>query len=322
MVSAWQRTMRARFAAYAIGADGQPLKADAYFGNDDARVQAEYQRRTNRTPDGIVSDNDLHKLGVMPTILSVHGTGQPDPFGVGYPADIARRCLDLFWWQPVGNWPAKAIPMNESADAGERELVRLISDRTIVPGPFAIVDYSQGSIIGGRVRDRLRNGDLKARYKDFIGSASFGNPKRPRGHYAGNVDPGGEGLDPDPEDYASEPFCLNLAAPGDIYTTCPGGPVGEMMRAIFNAVFSKFIGKDTLAEQLWELAKNPWSEVGAMWRAIWIGGMFIAQNPPTAPHVTYHERECPGTGQTYYEHAVTHMRGIGARHLANLHAAA
>jgi hypothetical protein len=316
MVAAWQATMLARFKSYALAADGGPLKVDAYYGNDDQAVQREYERRTNQAQDGKVDDIDLHGLGLLPTLLSIHGTGQPDPFGIGYPADIARRCLDLYWWQPVGNYPARAVPMDESADDGEREAVRLISDPVIVPGPVAFVDYSQGAICGGRVRNRMRAGKLRGQ---LIGAASFGNPMRPAGSYAGNVDPGGHGIDPTLET-ASEPFCLNLAAKGDLYTTCPDGNVGEMERAIFNAVFRRWTGKDSVPEQLWEMVTNPIPEVAAAGKALWNGGLFVVRG--TGPHVRYHLDECPGTGITYYEYAVKHLRDTAITRLEHIAAAA
>ena len=302
MISAWTQTMKNRFRSYATGTNGLPIKVDGYFGYDEEKVQKEYQRRTGQVPNGEVSDQDLHKLGLLPTLLSIHGTGQPDPFGIGYPADIARRLLDRYWWQPVGNYPATAVPMNHSADAGEAECVRLISDPNIVPGPTAFVDYSQGSICGGRARNRMRAGTLRG---ELIASASFGNPMRPSGSYAGNVDPGGHGIDPTLET-ASGPQFLNLAAKGDLYTTCPDGDVGEMERAIFNMVFSRFTGKDSITEQLWELFTNPTREAFAAAIAIWNGGLFLVRG--TGPHVRYHLDECPGTGVTYYEHAINHLR--------------
>lgn len=315
MVSAWTQVMLRRFRSYALGVDGQPLRNDGYFGYDEQKVQREYQARTGQAQTGEVSDRDLHQLGLLPTLISVHGTGQADPFGIGYPADIARRMLDLYWWQPCGNYPAQAVPMNGSADAGEREVARFMSDRAITPGPVAFVDYSQGSICAGRVRNRMRNGDLKHRYTDLMGAASFGNPMRPGSSYAGVVNPGGEGIDPTLET-ATEPGVINLAAKGDLYTTCPDNGVGEMERAVFNLVFSRFLGKDSIIEQLWELFTNPVIELANAAVAAWNGGLFFARG--TGPHVSYHLNECPGTGMTYYEYAVKHLRDLATARLQRI----
>jgi hypothetical protein len=201
--------------------------------------------------------------------------------------------------------------MNHSADAGEAELAFQL--QRLRPGqPWACVDYSQGSIVGGRVRNRARSGDLKAWYPGYVGNASFGNPMRPSGSYAGNLDPGGHGIDPTLETVV-EPGTCNLAAPGDLYTTCPDGQVGESERSIFNAVFERFTGKDSLFEEFLELLLNPVREVPAIFQAILNGGLFVVRG--TSPHTSYHLNECPGTGQTYYEYAITHLRGLAEARL-------
>jgi hypothetical protein len=308
MVAAWQSTMLRRYPTYTKGLDGLPLKRDRYFGADEQAIQREYQKRTGQPQTGEVSDGDLHYLGLLPTLLSIHGTGQPDPFGIGYPADIARRCLDLYWWQPVGNYEAAAVPMNHSADHGEAEAARLVTDPVITPGPVAFADYSQGSICGGRVRNRMRAGKLRG---ELMAAVSFGNPMRPAGSYAGNRDPGGHGIDPT-EETASEPFCLNLAAKGDLYTTCPDGKVGEMERAIFNAVFEKWFGRDTITEQFFAMFIHPIAAIKAAWRGI----VFALKG--TGPHIRYHIDECPGTGMTYYEYAIKHLRDTATARLERL----
>lgn len=313
MTSAWTATMRLRFPSYALGRDGLPLKIDGYFGYDEEGVQTEWQRRVGQPPTGKVTDQDLHRLGLLPTLISTHGTAQPDPFGIGYPADIARRLLHLYWWQPTGNYPATAVPMNGSADQGEREINRFIDTPEIVPGPVAFVDYSQGSICGGRVRNRIRRkADPNAKRVTLIGGATFGNPMRPAGAYAGTVDPGGEGIDPTLET-ASEPGMLHCAEKGDLYTTCTHDDVGEMERSIFNMVFARFTGRDSILEQIGEILTNPFWEVIAAGRAILRGGAFVVKG--TGPHVQYHTRQCAGTGQTYYEHAISHLDRLATTRL-------
>lgn len=314
MPAAWVAVMRLRFSSYALGRDGQPLKADGYFGYDEQAVQQEYQRKTHQEPTGQVTDQDLHRLGLLPTLITTHGTGQPDPFGIGYPADIARRLLHLYWWQPVGNYPATAVPMNGSADAGEREIMRLLADAGIVPGPAAFVDYSQGSICGGRARNAIRAGKVRKEVQ-LIGGVTLGNPMRPQGAYAGTKDPGGCGIDPVLET-ASEAGMCHLAAPGDLYTTNPGGDSGEWERAIFNAVFSRFTGRDSLLEQVGEWIKRPTWETIAAGRAILRGGMFVARG--TGPHVQYHSQLCPGTGTTYYEHGINHLEQLATNRLKGI----
>lgn len=314
MAGAWAAMMRLRYPSYALGRDGQPLKVDRYFGYDEQAVQQEYQRHTHQPPTGRVSDQDLHALGLLPTLITTHGTGQPDPFGIGYPADIARRLLHLYWWQPTGNYPATAVPMNHSADAGEREQMRFLADPGIVPGPAAWVDYSQGSICGGRARNAIRAGKVDKRVT-ILGGVTFGNPMRPVGSFAGTTDPGGGGIDPTHES-ASEPGMLHMAAPGDLYTTCPDDASGEYERAIFNMVFSRFTGRDSILEQIGELMSGDVWETVAAGRAILRGGMFVARG--TGPHVQYHTRVLPGSTLTYYEAAVTHLEQLATSRLESL----
>lgn len=316
MVGAWTATMLTRFSGYAKGVNGQRLKNDWYFGYDEEKVQKEYQFRTGQIQTGVVSDQDLHRLGLLPSLITTHGSGQADPFGIGYPADMARRMLDLYTWKPVGNYPATAVPMNKSADAGEREITRFLNDVNIVPGPVAFIDYSQGSICGGRVRNRMRRGELRGQ---LIGAVTFGNPMRPVDSYAGNVNPGHGGIDPVLET-ATEPSVLHMAAKGDIYTTCPNNGVGEMMRSVFNLVFSRFLGKDSIVEQMFELFTNPVFELANAAIAAWNGGLFLVKG--TGPHVRYHIDQCPGTGMTYYEYGIKHLRDLATARLHRIAASA
>lgn len=322
-VGAFQAIMRKRYPSYAKAADGNPLKVDQYFGYDDQGVAKEWQSRSGFAADGVLTDKQLQLLGVLPTLFSIHGTGQPDPFGIGYPADIARRCLDLYYWQPVGNWPAQAVPMNHSVDAGVAETYRLITDPYLTPGDFAFVDYSQGSIIGGRIRNAIRAGTdpRLPKLARLMGNASFGNPMRPKGSYAGATDPGGKGIDPTLET-AVEPGTLNLAQRGDLYTTCPDGKTGEIEHAIFKMVFEQFTGHDSITEELWQLFTNPMESMPGIVGAIINGGAFILQNPPTKPHVTYHVANVPGTNVTYYEFAITHLRKLAEDRLRRIIASA
>ena len=299
MVSAWTELMKSRYRSYANGRDGYPLKNDGYFGYDEQEVQSEWQFRTGQRVTGEVSDHDLWRLGLKPTLLSIHGTGQADPFGIGYPADIARRLPHLYHWQPVGNYPALAIGMGDSVEQGQNEVNRLFRDVIPHHGPVAFVDYSQGSIIGGQTRNMIREGVLQ---HELVASASFGNPMRHALSYVGNVDPGGTGIAPVLE-LAAEPQCVDLAAPGDLYTTCEQDDEGEMKRAVYNAVMGRWTGKDSIGEQLLELL-NP-TEWWALVKAVWDGGLFVLRG--TGPHVRYHLDFVPGQTITYYEFAVSHL---------------
>lgn len=313
MTAAWTATMISRYRGYALGLNGQPIKVDGYFGYDEQALQQEWQRRTGQAPTGEVTDRDLHRLGLLPTLITTHGSGQPDPFGIGYPADIARRLLHLYWWQPTGNYPASFVPMRDSANAGEREIDRFLADPGIVPGPVAMVDYSQGSICGGRVRNKIRAGTTR-KGVELIGGVTYGNPMRPQDDYAGNVNPGGSGIDGVLE--ARHPGVIHCAAKGDIYTTNPGGDAGEWERAIFNAVFLRFTGRDSILEQVGEWIARPQWETVAAGRGILRGGMFVFKG--TGPHVKYHVDQCPGTGLTYYEYGIRHLEQLATARLQRI----
>ena len=177
------------------------------------------------------ADIDANQRGiyhVRHVVYTVQGTGQPDPMGTGYPADLARALdPDIWEWQPVGNYPATAFPMQPSIDAGEAELVRLITqvhpDRT-----FALVGYSQGAIITSNVYDRLRFGDLQQYRDQLIAGVTWGNPRREQGHtIPGGIDPRGHGI-VTPNLVNTEDLWWDFAcgatmvnSPGqDLYTTC------------------------------------------------------------------------------------------------------
>ena len=306
MVNAWSATMNKRFSSYST------IKLDGYFGYAEEDVQKEYQERMGYEVTGIVSDHDLHQLGLKPTLFSIHGSGQADPFGIGYPADIARRVAHLYHWQPVGNYPASSFPMNGSVDLGREEVMRLLADRVLVPGPIAFADYSQGSIIGGQIRNKIRSGQLN---NNIVGAVSFGNPMRIEFDYAGDVDPGGEGIDPVREE-SILPQCINLAAKGDLYTTCESDHEGEIKRAVFNMVFSRWTGVDSVWEQIVEFLKSPLVEGWAASKAAMDGILFVLRG--TGPHVRYHIDQCPGTGETYYEYAITHLVNVAEARLRKI----
>lgn len=83
-VNAWVRTMNARFRSYSRAADGGPLRADGYFGLDDAAVQREYQWRTGQVPNGQVTDADLAALGIATSPPSPVTSRRFPIQGVGY----------------------------------------------------------------------------------------------------------------------------------------------------------------------------------------------------------------------------------------------
>ena len=55
--------------------------------------------------------------------VDMWNTASPQPAGVA--AALAAAFPDLFYWQPVGNYPASVFPMGPSVDDGVAELNRL-----------------------------------------------------------------------------------------------------------------------------------------------------------------------------------------------------
>ncbi|PKQ59713.1 hypothetical protein B5566_02385 [Mycobacterium sp. MHSD3] len=77
----------------------------------------------------------------------------------------------------------------------------------------------------------------------------------------------------------------------------PAGALSTRQRGLVEAVIALFT--------------NPFAEVPAMVKAIVSGIGFVAQSPPTAPHIEYHIREAV-PGVTYLQHAINHLNFVGA----------
>lgn len=282
-VTKWQKTMLARFRSYALAADGGPLRADGYYGNDDAAVQREYERRTRQPQDGVVSDDDLRELGIspgprsntLPWLFTVHGTGMADPLGPGLPADTARDVLDKYRWQPIGNYPAAAFPMQPSIDLGYNELVLQIERRLAGNNDsFAMAGYSQGAVVVARV---LKYEILAptGRLHKYLGRLKkvvfWGNPMRQKNlahwdnwkYEVAPADTGGimEDRLENLEDYDFE--VRDYAHKGDMYACLKDGEAGEWKIAIQRLIFSVgsfFGGENSLVSQLLELFQRPLAE--------------------------------------------------------------
>src|SRR5947209_13566300 len=92
-------------------------------------------------------------------VMTVSGTGvdmwntaPPQPAGVA--AALAAASPDLFYWQPVGNYPASVFPMGPSVNAGVAELNRLCTQINPPGGApsypensIILLGYSQGAIV-------------------------------------------------------------------------------------------------------------------------------------------------------------------------------
>jgi hypothetical protein len=253
------------------------------------------------------------------TILTWQGTGVD--MWTGFPAQTAQAAQNaypnVFFWQPVGNWPASAFPMGPSVDAGVAEGQRLLT-QVHTSGPIVLIGYSQGAICASHLwRDVILNpaGACHNRVNDVIAAVTWGNPCRAPGVANGNAFAGWpmpaevDGVDtggiagPDDLTPAQTPafwydFVNTLAGPNndDLYTDCPVGPTpatdeagpGDIETQIYNIV------QQATAPDIFAIVSDVLSLVGPLMltevlsitEAIVNGGLFLAAGS-NAAHYTY-----------------------------------
>ncbi len=130
-------------------------------------------------------------------VITVNGTGSPDPFGFGFAGELGSQLDDeLFFWQPV-SYPAAVFPMGPSVQAGVDEVVRLIQlypASDLWTGKIVLSGYSQGAMVTDIVwRDEILNpkGRLynlaQSGAIEVIGIVNFGDPLRCPGICNGNL---------------------------------------------------------------------------------------------------------------------------------------
>lgn len=303
-VAAAKQLLKAKFS-YAKALDGGES-----FGEDLRFVLSTYQVRKNmdgyapslRT-DGVLDYATQVALGVVvrkpvekPVLFTVAGT-YADMWS-GYPADVARQVLDLYDWQPIGNYPAEAFPMQPSIDKGVAELrlqIRQYGDR--FPGrKMALAGYSQGAIVTSLVwkHDIAPVGGALHDLKDrFVGSVTWGNPAREFGVANGNAAagwavPDGRGITLDrledtPLWWFDYAHGANSPWGRDIYTDVPLGAVGDTMSSVWPVVAS--LQLKYLVKRLVDMkASADWSSA---FMAVLYAGMFFVSRTPTEPHINY-----------------------------------
>ncbi|AJD82124.1 lysin B [Mycobacterium phage Cosmo] len=225
----------------------------------------------------------------LPTLYTVHGTGVS--MWDGPPADCARRLLDKYRWQPVGNYPASAFPMWPSIQAGCLELNRLIES---TPGKFTFAGYSQGAMVTSIVYkyDLLDPmGRLHHRLPDFMGGVTWGNPMREMGKAwtdgVGAVAGQNNGGIAEDRLVGTPWNWRDYAHKGDLYTDCEFDDEGEYKRSVCKIVMGHnvFGGPDSILRQVIELGLDPFGEAIPMIKAISDAGMFFINR--TTPHINY-----------------------------------
>lgn len=152
-----------------------------------------------------------------PMLVTVNGTGVPDPFGPGFSGDLGRALTNPwnaiaaeFWgsgadlaygrfifWQPIG-YPAGVFPMTPSVNTGVGEVSRQVTlheaDGSCPPGyPLFLSGYSQGALVTNVFwRDFVLNPNGLHHNRlndivDFGGIINFGDPMACPGVYNGNL---------------------------------------------------------------------------------------------------------------------------------------
>lgn len=215
------------------------------------------------------------------------------------PAYFTARDLELRGLarvQPVG-YDNFAKPFNNGSGVAEAE--RLVNDPNILaPGEdWAVLAHSQGAIVFcDWWEQRIASNRDRWPYSGFRGGINFGNPRRPKGvvapWIADKPSPNSEGLDPDCLDEPI-PGVQEASRDGDLYTNKkPGTLASEYTQAVYLAVArGRFIGNDTLAEEIAELAfsfGNP-AEIFAIFQAIMTGVIGLAR---LREHVEFDLRPC------------------------------
>lgn len=305
-VRPFQEFLNRKFSSYSN------IKVDEYYGNDEARVVAEAQRRYGLPITGEADDNFLARAGYKPppvvpqlpaerprgTLYTCQGT-VPSTMWTGPQADVARAVEDLYYWQPIGG-EYQAFPMNRFIDVEKKELLKEIEERP-VGDPINAISYSQGSIVVSEVYEEMKRTN-HPRFGDWRRSITFGNPCREVGAENGNrwakhplLGGKSRGIMEDRRRLTDTPdWWLDFANRGDLYCDTPDNDTGEDQTAICMLIMGNLWGgDDSIINQIFEKVQRPFLETIAMFRAIYNAGLFFGGgikphlNYPTRPAIDY-----------------------------------
>lgn len=212
---------------------------------------------------------------VKPWIITVGGHLGTWDTGPAYWSALPLRGEAVV--QGVG-YDAVKIPFNNAS--GYNELRRIVREVKPPGVPWCIGAHSQGAIITSDFleKEALPN-YTQPEYANFRGGVHFGNPRRPMGVVAPWV------LDPPSADSEGlAPNCLKSKLPGveevsregDLYAEKVPGEAAEHKVSIYRLVAEgKLFGKDTLTEQLMEIALDPFGELWPLFQALTGGIQFL-----------------------------------------------
>lgn len=259
IVIAWQTKIRAVAKSYALGANGQPLRIDGTFGNDDAKVAAEWRARSHGfvNREWAVTDAELISLGinigpVPPAVTPRHkalvfrGTG--GIIGEDYVSRVCQGAADLVeeinppWQAGMGGLPVGLgttpddLSMQKAGDAAVENVSREIESST---WSFLLGGYSAGAWVASRIRASLEPGGRLAAHKSrYVAGFAIGNPAHPFGHtyYLGAIT-SGVGISDFhlPRSCCTWDWC-ELLQELDMYANVPGGKTGEIMTGAYGMV--------------------------------------------------------------------------------------
>lgn len=300
------------------------------------QVVISFQGRVGLPATGIANfatQSRLGSIGASPPqhiLLTGQGTGQPDPMGPGYPADMARAVdpASNWRWQPCGNYPATAFPMAPSIQDLVNEMVRQLTE--VWPWQtWGAIHYSQAAIALAILIARCQpGGDLQDSgiLERFIGGYTFGNPSREAGvTIPGGIDPGGSGIVL--PNMVNTPKTLWNAACGkamvnspgnDLYTTCGAGETATGVtdqRLVWNIVDTGSVGS-VLALPLTVLklllSQPNWTgDLGAVEAALGALDFFVVK--AITPHTSYGIiQPIPGDPRDAWRIGLDHINDIGA----------
>lgn len=361
----WQQWFRRAYRSYA------PL-ADGIYDDDDVAATRELQRRLGLVQTGIFDVATARKAGFpVPRHLGIVFRGTGGIIGEDYVSRVLQAVSSLveeinpnfpatMGGIPVGTAGSPQDPsMANAVNIAFEDAKRIFSERHSRNPQVKVVigGYSAGAVAAARFREWIQ-----ANYpENYLCSFSFGDPTRPAGGcYFGGTPTPGRGISSwrygDVRDWR---HCW-LAAPGDMYTAVPDGPVGDIMDTAYDMVTQTQISNplgtaQAILQQIpvilqeagisvpgvfGALSGGPTAIVGfvlplligafqgliggaigghattpgtaAAAEAALIGLRFIAQQPPTAPHIEYHIREV-WPGQTYLGLAIQHVRDWASR---------
>ena len=218
----------------------------------------------------------------LPWIITVGGHLSTWDTGPAYWAALPLQQQGKAVVQGVG-YDAVRIPFNNQS--GLAELNRIVHHVKPPGVPWCAVSHSQGAII---TSDYLQHNVIDHQsvpaYSNFRGGVHFANPRRPMGVVAPWIaDP------PPPESEGLAHNCLQSKLPGveeasrkgDLYADKLRNAAGEHKTSVYRAVVhGDLFGRDSLTEQLVELATDFGGEVWPLFQAITGGIQFLINMDP------------------------------------------